>query len=343
MKKRRPFRITCLLLLISAVAVPWLPGGVGPAIQESSADASKIINPIAEYWRQVREGQAGYTAVTGQETGVLIQGSGENWRRLRNGPVATVGAWLLAGTVLAIGTFYMFRGKVRLSHPRTGEFVPRWTGFERTLHWYTAILFLLLAFTGLSLLYGRAALIPWVGHQAFADYAESAKLVHNFSGPLFIAGLLLMIVRWFKDNLPNRMDIEWFKAFGGLVGDRHPSADRMNGGEKAWFWLLTFAGLGVCASGLLLDFPNLGTDRLTLQISHLVHTVFAVLLMVGSLGHIYIGTIGTEGAFEGMIKGKVDTSWAEQHHDVWLHKLRPVKPANQAPEQEVGSAADPAA
>jgi formate dehydrogenase subunit gamma len=335
MKKRRRIKVTCLALLLSWIAVLWLPNLSGSLIPASSADAAEIVNPIAAYWRQVREGQSGYTAVSGQETGVLIQGSGENWRRLRNGPVATLGAWLLAATVLAIGTFFMYRGRVRLTHPRTGDLVNRWSGFERTLHWYTAILFLLLAFTGLSLLYGRAALIPLLGHQAFADYAESAKLIHNFAGPLFIAGLLLMIVHWFKDNLPNRLDLEWFKAFGGLVGDRHPSADRMNGGEKAWFWLLTFAGIGICISGLLLDFPNLGTERLILQISHLVHTGLGVLLMVGSLGHIYIGTIGTEGAFEGMIKGKVDTSWAEQHHDLWLHNLRPAEP-EQTPEQEHG-------
>lgn len=323
MKKRSTKRLfACFSLFSLFAAIPWLANFSGLPITDSSADSIEITNPIAAYWRQIRQGQSGYSAVSGQETGVLIQGSGENWRRLRNGLVATLGAWLLAATVFALGIFFMIRGTVKLSHEKTGQRVARWNRFERFLHWYTALLFLLLTWTGLSLLYGRATLIPLIGHKDFAGYAEYAKLIHNFAGPLFIAGLLLMISHWLRDNIPNRLDIEWFKAFGGLIGDQHPSAERMNGGEKAWFWLLTFAGLGVCISGLLLDFPNLGSERIILQISHLLHSILGIVLIVGSLGHIYIGTIGTEGAFEGMISGKVDTSWAEQHHDIWFRNIK---------------------
>jgi len=298
-----------------SIGLAWLTGF-------EIAVAAEPSNPIADYWRKVREGVSGYTAVSGQETNVLIQGAGQNWRQLRNGPVATLTAWLVAATVFALGVFFLWRGKVKLSAPRTGEMVPRWSIGERLLHWYTALLFIGLAVTGLSLMFGRAVLIPLVGHENFAAYAEFGKLIHNYAGPLFIVGLLLMIVMWLQDNIPNKIDIQWFKAFGGLVGSEHPSAERMNGGEKAWFWLLSVAGIGVSVSGLALDFPNLGTDRVFLQLSHLVHTITAALLIVGALGHIYIGTIGTEGAFEGMISGEVDSTWAEQHHDLWLEGVK---------------------
>ena len=289
---------------------------------EPSTFAAETTNPIADYYRKVREGLSGYTAVTGQETSVLIQGSGQNWRQLRNGPIAALSAWMIAATVFALGCFFLWRGKVKLTHPRTGELVSRWSIGERVLHWYTALLFIGLTLTGLSLLFGRALLIPLLGHESFALYAEFAKLIHNYAGPLFIVGLLLMIVNWLKDNIPNKIDIQWFKDFGGLVGSVHPSAERMNGGEKAWFWLLSIAGIGVSVSGLALDFPNLGTERVMLQLSHMVHTLTAALLIVGALGHIYIGTLGTEGAFEGMVCGKVDTSWAEQHHDLWYEEVK---------------------
>jgi formate dehydrogenase subunit gamma len=36
------------------------------------------------------------------------------------------------------------------------------------------------------------------------------------------------------------------------------------------------------------------------------------------LGHIYIGTIGMEGAFEAMGEGTVDVNWAKEHHSLWL-------------------------
>ena len=273
------------------------------------------------FWRQAREGVEGYSAVTGVETNKLIQASGTQWLYIRNELIAGTGAWLLALTFFALATFYLFRGKVRLTRPRSGQLIERWNRKERWLHWYTAILFIILSLTGLSLLYGRSLMIDWLGHENFAAYAEIAKIIHNYAGPLFSVGLILMGLIWFEDNLFNKTDWKWFRQFGGFIGDRHPSSGRMNGGEKAWFWLLISAGALVTLTGLNLDFPNLEQYRLVMQISHIIHSVSALLLMAGAMAHIYIGTIGTEGALEGMITGKVDKTWAEQHHDLWLEEL----------------------
>jgi formate dehydrogenase subunit gamma len=320
MKNNRFPRFVVLPLWIAmltwAVPLGWAHQGG----QEGHAHAVPD-NPRSAFWRQAREGVVGYTAVKGQETGVLIQSAGQNWRQVRNGPLAAAGGGLLGVTVFALGAFYLWRGQVPLSHPRTGRTVVRWSLGERVLHWYTAVLFLWLTLTGLSLLYGRALLIPLIGHEAFSSWAALSKLTHNFTGPLFIAGLLLMMVAWARHNLPNRLDLEWFKSFGGMVGDTHPSAERMNAGEKAWFWLLAFGGVLLSTSGLVLDFPNFGQERWAMQIAHLLHVVFALVLIAGSLGHIYIGSIGTEGALEGMLTGKVDTAWARQHHDLWYAEL----------------------
>lgn len=274
----------------------------------------------AGFWQQINRGIAGYTAVRGQESGVLIQTNGQQWRRLRNGLVKGTGAWAIAVTVFALSIFFMVRGQVKLSEPRTGELIQRWSVTERAVHGFTATLFLLLMLTGLSLLYGSSVVMPIVGQNVFAQFAQWAKIVHNYTGPLFIIGLVMMIILWFKDNQLKKIDIQWFKEWGGLIGDKHPSAERMNGGEKLWFWLLVFAGSLVSISGLLLDFSNFGFTRETLQFSHLIHAMSAIALIVGSFGHIYIGTIGTEGAFEGMKTGKVDTSWAKQHHNIWFKK-----------------------
>ncbi len=273
------------------------------------------------FWRQVREGVEGYSAVAGVETNKLIQASGTRWLYIRNELIAGTGAWLLALTFFALAAFYLYRGKLRLTKPRSGQLIERWSRQERWLHWYTAILFIVLSLTGLSLLYGRGLMIDWLGHESFAAYAEIAKIIHNYTGPLFSVGLMLMGLIWFEDNLFNKTDWIWFKQLGGFVGDKHPSAGRMNGGEKAWFWLLISAGALVTLTGLNLDFPNLEQYRLVMQISHIIHSVSALVLMIGALAHIYIGTLGTEGALQGMITGKVDKTWAEQHHDLWLQEL----------------------
>jgi len=290
----------------------------------SSANSAEVSD--SDTWRQIREGIAGYSAVKGQETDVLIQGSGQNWRQLRNDVIARYLGILVSLTLLFFGLFYFFRGPIKLTQSRTGITLLRWSTFERVIHWCTALVFILLALTGLIILYGRSLLIPLIGHELFSTLATYSKLTHNLSGPFFLIGLLFMFFMWVKDNIPNRIDIAWFKAFGGLIGSQHPSAERMNAGEKSWFWLLAFAGIIVSATGLILDFANFGQDRFIMQVCHLLHTLSACLLMIGAIGHIYIGTLGTEGAFEGMKNGRVDSTWAKQHHDLWYDKIKEKEP-----------------
>jgi formate dehydrogenase subunit gamma len=322
LNKRKKMMLWSGLFILLAVIVLPMSGYIAIGMDPSQQGDTELTNPRADTWRQVRRGVEGYTAVTGQEANELIQGSGENWRRVRNGPMATYGSWLLGGVLLAILIFYTVRGKVKLTHPRTGETVERWSLNERRLHWVTAILFIILAITGLSLLYGRQVLIPLLGHGGFSWYATGAKFLHNALGPVFMITLFAILVAFFKHNFFNRVDLEWFKAFGGMVGDKHPSAGRMNGGEKLWYWTLAIAGVALCLSGLVLDFPNFGQERQIIQLAHVIHLATALLLIAFSFGHIYIGTIGTEGALEGMTTGQVDVAWAEQHHDLWLQEIR---------------------
>jgi formate dehydrogenase subunit gamma len=53
-------------------------------------------------------------------------------------------------------------------------------------------------------------------------------------------------------------------------------------------------------------------------------------------GHIYIGTIGMEGAFDAMGSGDVDLNWAREHHALWVDEVlkkdgRPEAGAHPAP------------
>ena len=252
---------------------------------------------------------------------MLIQNGGQNWREIRNGPLAGIAPWVLAAVLFIIGFFYVIVGMDRLEEPRSGKKIQRYSLAERILHWITAGLFVLLAISGLSMLFGRAVLIPVFGYSAFSGYMQAGKLVHNFSGPLFLAGVVVEIIVWVRYNIPKKMDIAWFKNLGGMVGKGPRShAGKVNGGEKAWFWVMVFAGLAIGITGLILDFPNFGQSRLTMQIAHVIHASLAVLFVAASFGHIYIGTIGAEGTFEGMWSGKVDASWAKQHQDLWYEE-----------------------
>jgi formate dehydrogenase subunit gamma len=250
-----------LLALPLAPLVGFPAVGISPAWAQSADPAAEEANPRANFWRAVRKGDAGYSAVSGQETGVLIQNGGENWRALRNGPLTLYGGWFLVGVAVAILLFYLVRGTVKLERGRSGLTVPRWSAFERIVHWYTAMLFLLLMITGLSLLFGRYLLIPMIGKDAFAAWAGLAKQLHNYAGPFFAAGLLVELLKWVRHNIPKKVDAEWFARGGGMVGSKHPPAGRMNGGEKLWFWILATVGITMVASGFVLNFPNFEQTR----------------------------------------------------------------------------------
>jgi len=288
------------------------------------AAANQETNPRANFWRAVRKGDAGYTSESGPyTTNVLIQNGGENWRQLRNGPVASIAPWWLAIMLFVIGAFHILVGRSKIREARSGNTVVRWSLSDRVLHWYTATLFIVLAITGLSLLFGRAALIPIFGVAGFSVYADFAKDLHNYLGPFFIVGVLLEIIAWIKYNIPGKVDWEWIRQGGGLFSKGpHVHAGRMNGGEMIWFWIIATVGLAVCVTGLIMDFPNFGQTRETMQISNLIHAVLGVIWISVAFGHIYIGTIGTEGALEGMTTGRVSAEWAKQHHDLWYEQVQ---------------------
>lgn len=280
-------------------------------------------NPRANFWRVVRHGIPGYTSVASQGHDVLIQNTGENWREIRDILIVKYTPWLLGLTLVAMLIFYSIVGTDKLKKPRSGVKIARFNLAERLLHWCTALLFIIMAVTGLSLLLGRTVLIPVFGHAAVSSYLSGSKLLHNYCGPLFLIGIFLEFVIWVRYNIPRKMDLQWFKNMGGLVGNGpRPHSGKINGGEKGWFWTMFLFGVVVGITGTLLDFPIWGQTRFTMQVSHVIHATAAMLFLAASFGHIYMGTVGAEGAFEGMWEGSVDEVWAQQHADLWYEEKK---------------------
>jgi formate dehydrogenase subunit gamma len=303
-------------LLAAAAGISVYAAQKGP-LQPADTQWSQT-NPRAAFWREVRRATPGTTTVAGQERGILIQNGGQNWRRIRNGLIAGVAPWILAAVFFAIALFLVVFGRDKLEERPDGTTIPRFSAAERWLHWITAGLFIIMAVSGLSMLFGRAVLIPVFGYTGFSGYMGVAMRLHNYCGPVFLAGVLAEILAWLKFNIPRKMDLVWFRNIGGMTGrGSRPHAGKINGGEKAWFWILVVAGLGIGATGLILDFPNFGQSRFLMQVAHVIHASLAVIFVAASLGHIYIGTIGAEGTFQGMWRGEVSTSWAKQHADLW--------------------------
>ena len=275
-----------------------------------------------DFWRQARGGVEGYSAVTGPEAGVLIQSGGDVWRSVREGPLLRWGGIGLLAVLAAIILFHLVAGSVKLEN-RSGRTITRWSLYERVMHWFTAILFIILAITGLSLIFGRTVLTPVMGKEAFAAWAAFAKPVHDWLAVPFVIGLVLMMVPWLKDSLPKAYDLTWLKLGGGYFDrSKHPPAGFVNAGEKIWYWLLFFGSIVLVVSGFFLLFPNLGFERGTMQLAHIAHAISGIALIAFSLGHIYLGTLGNQGTLEGMITGEVDENWAKAHHGLWYEEVK---------------------
>ncbi len=249
---------------------------------------------------------------------VLMQPAGRTWDYFHEVLLHRGGAIVILGMIAALAAAYLIMGRLRITAGRSGQKIIRFKAFERFSHWLTAVSFVILGLTGLNITFGKILLLPLVGPDAFSDIAVIAKYAHNFCSFAFMLGLVLIIAIFFKDNLPAKVDLEWVRQGGGFIKNKHAPAGRFNLGEKLVYWLSLAAGIGVSLSGLLLLFPFYGTDIADMQIAQGVHAVVAVLFVALILAHIYIGTLGMEGAFEAMGTGEVDLNWAKEHHDLWL-------------------------
>jgi formate dehydrogenase subunit gamma len=314
--------VAWLRFMLAAIAVAGLIALAAPALAQQQ---SPIIDPDASVVNEqtlLRE----LPRIQGEidqldpRARVLIQPAGRVWDHFHEVTLLWVGAIAILGTLAALAAAYLILGRLRISAGRSGRKVLRFKAVERFAHWLTAASFVVLGITGLNITFGKHLLLPLIGYDAFSTFSEVAKYAHNFTSFAFVVGLVLIIAIFFKDNIPDKTDIEWFRQGGGFIKSKHAPARRFNAGEKLVFWGALGAGMLVSVSGFLLLFPFYVTDIAGMQVAQVVHAVIAVLFVALILGHIYIGTLGMEGAFEAMWTGEVDYNWAKEHHDLWLEE-----------------------
>jgi len=307
-----------LLLLVAALASP-------SAAQRVDRNADGSVNPTASavHEQQLLQqlGQIdGRVTIPAQRAGVLIQPAGREWRQFHEVTLRIIGAVAILGMLAVLVIFYLWRGMVRLEAGRSGRTIVRFNAFERAVHWMTATCFIILAISGLNITFGRPLLLPLLGPDTFTAWSQWAKYAHNFLSFPFTLGVVLIFLIWIAGNIPNRVDFRWLKAGGGIVGHEHPPAQRFNAGQKAVYWIVVLGGGVTAATGYVLMFPFYVTDIAGMQSAQIVHAVVAMLLIAVMIAHIYIGTIGMEGAFEAMGTGDVDVNWAKEHHSLWLEQ-----------------------
>lgn len=251
----------------------------------------------------------------------LIQPAGRDWRDFQRSKLPIIGGVAILGMLAVLVIFLMVRGRIRPEHGFSGAKILRFAAFERFIHWLTASCFIVLALSGLNISFGRVLVLPLFGASAFATMSAYAKIAHDFLAFPFMFGVLVMFLIWIKDNIPGKLDWVWITKGGGLFGKgSHPPAKRFNAGQKGIFWIVVIGGALMAVSGWFMLFPYLPANVTELQFWTVIHAIIAMLFIAAMLAHIYIGSIGMEGAFDAMGTGEVDLNWAKEHHALWIEE-----------------------
>jgi formate dehydrogenase subunit gamma len=325
--------VLAIVLCIFAATAPV------SAQQPSSVDPNASAVKEQQLLQQLKRIQ-GLGTIPDVKSYVIEQPEGRDWRRFHEVWLHWIGAVAVLGMLAVLIVFYLARGMVRIESGRVGVNIVRFNAFERFVHWMTATCFIVLALSGLNITFGKEVLLPLIGPGAFSSWSLAVKYAHNFLSFPFTLGVILIFLMWLAGNIPNHVDVEWLKRGGGMVGHDHPPAYRFNAGQKAIYWIVVVGGAAVAISGYVLMFPFYGTTIAGMQLAQMVHGVVAVLFVAVMLAHIYIGTIGMEGAFEAMGEGTVDLNWAKEHHNLWLEEERARPGSNELQRQSSATPAE---
>ena len=327
--------------LLAAALVLLIPLGTAqaqPAPARGTISAEEL-----ELQQALRGGRIeGRITIPDATAASLIQPGGQEWRDFHNRTLAWTGGVAVLGMLAVLVLFYLTKGRIPIAAGPSGRTILRFSLLERANHWMVASSFIVLALSGLNLTFGRHLLLPLIGPEAFATLSHWGKVAHNYLSFPFTLGLVVMLLLWAKDNIPNRVDLAWLKELGGFFTGTHPAAGRFNAGQKLVFWLTVLGGGVVAASGYILIFPFTVTDIAGMQTAHMIHGLLAMLLIAAILAHIYIGSVGMEGAFDAMGTGRVDYNWAREHHSLWLEEevARAGRAATNAPQDARAAGAD---
>jgi len=218
--------------------------------------------------------------------------------------------------IFGIVVHYHSYGPKRITFDPYSQEVERFNLFERGVHLFRLIAFIILTVTGLILAFN---LHLW--QELLFSSANQLHHFHIWSGVVFIATTLFGMFLWFKDALFSSHDKEWVRRVGGYLGYKgEVPAGRFNAGQKMFYWYTTIFGALMAISGLILIFKG-AFGMSTICITSTVHNLIGFVMIAGVMAHAYLGTIANPGTWRVLIDGSVTREWAQHHHINWFREL----------------------
>lgn len=308
--------IALTLVLGLAFAAPMAQAQVNPTEKSVTEDALfKALGTNAPV--------AGRITIPDSNAGYLIKPENKSWAALQGDTLHLLSIVAVVGMVVLLAIFYMVRGKIRIDSGLSGRKILRFNAVERFAHWTLASTFIVLALTGLNIIIGKTVILPIVGEVAFGTLSAWGKIAHNYLAWPFMISLVMIVALWIVHNIPSKVDIEWIKVGGGLLKKGvHPPAKKFNAGQKVIFWTVVLGGAALSYTGIMLLFPAEAGSFVNWQFYQTLHALTAAVLSAIVIAHIYIGSVGMEGAFDAMGSGEVDENWAKEHHKLWVEEVK---------------------
>ncbi len=309
------------LVLALSLSAPMASAQVNPTQQSVSEDAlfeALGTGPVS-----------GRATIPDAKAGTLINADNKNWAALQGQTLHTLSIVAVLGMIAILALFYLLRGKIRVDSGLSGRKILRFNAIERFAHWTLASTFIILALTGLNLIIGKTVIAPVFGEAAFGTLTAWGKVAHNYLAWPFMVSLVLIVLLWIIHNVPDKLDWEWIKQGGGLFSKGvHPPARKFNAGQKLIFWSVVLGGAALSYTGVMLMFPGEAGTAADWQFYQTIHALVAAGLSAIVIAHIYIGSVGMEGAFDAMGSGEVDENWAKEHHALWVEEVKSTQERN---------------
>ena len=201
----------------------------------------------------------------------------------------------------------------------SGE-VKRYAANERWNHWFIAILFVLLAASGLAFFHPTFWSLT-----AVLGGGESSRYLHPILGVLMFVSFIIFAFQKMGDKLMKSHDWKWMGQIGDVLAnrdDRLPEVGKYNAGQKLAYWAMLASMLALMVSGLIIwrqFFSHMFTIE-AIRTAALVHAISGVVLILTIIVHVY-AAIWVKGTIGAMTKGTVSRAWAKHHHPLWYRSL----------------------
>jgi len=205
-------------------------------------------------------------------------------------------------------------------NPATGR-LRRYTLAERVVHWISAITYCYVLATGLAF---YSPHLYWIA--TLLGGAPTSRFWHPVVALVFLAALAWMLKAWIGDMRITAVDRRWGRAMDRYIkndDESLPPADRFNLGQKYFFWVMIWGGVGLLVSGAILWFPEAipWNLRFLRYAGVLVHVACALITIGAFIIHVYMGTAMVRGGFTSIIRGEVSPAWARLHHRLWYERV----------------------